>query len=112
MGTRRFLAVRVEQGHAKKVAAGAEFFAGADFVGLLSSSPRAEEGFETVFSCMLFELVGEQEDGGFMVLALPGGEEAVGGGQRGDVILIDAHQTGSASCSKRRGAERPEDQKQ
>jgi len=108
----RFLRARVEQDYAKKIATWAEFFAGTDFVSLLGVGRWGEEGIETFFFCMLFQFVGEQEDGSFMVLVLPGGEEQVGGGQRGDVILIDAQRSGSAARRAQRGARCGEDQKQ
>lgn len=100
-GLRMSLAVtrsgrRLEEGDGKFVAPWSESATVTDFVAGARVIRGREEVVNSIFAGLLFQVVGEEEDAGFLVVGLPGVQEAVRGGEGNDVIVFD-RRSGAAS---------------
>lgn len=77
-----------KQSDGEDVATGLQFLAVADFISLLDRRPRSKESLQAIFRNLMLGGIGEQNDSRLVVLSLPGGQEVVGGAERGHVLAI------------------------
>jgi len=104
----RPLGFGLEEGNGELVTAGREFLAASDFEALRFRDVGAQQRIQQAFAGTLFEAIGEQQDGGFLILGLPGVQEVVRSGEGVDVVRIHrGRRLGLA-----RGRDREDDQQQ
>jgi len=98
----------LEEGNGELVTTGREFLAASDFEALRFRDVGVQQRIQQAFAGTLFEAIGEQQDGGFLILGLPGVQEVVRSGEGVDVVRIHrARRLGLA-----RGRDREDDQQQ
>lgn len=104
----RPLGFSLEEGNGKLVATGREFLAASDFEALRFRDVGAQQRVQQAFAGTLFEAIGEQQDGGFLILGLPGVQEVVRSGEGVDVVRIHR----GRHLRLARGRDREDDQQQ
>ena len=105
----RPLGLGLEEGDRKLVTAWSQLLASSDFKALWLGDGRGQKRIQRALSGALFEAIREQQDGGFLILRLPGLQEVIRRGERADVVEI--HRRRGLGLGRRRDRERDQQQR-